>query len=45
MARPNLKIEKQDGGLGRRDPNADMVTGIVMNAVGSADLTLNEIYT
>ncbi len=45
MARPNLKIEKQDGGLGRRDPNADMVTGIIMNAVATPDLILGEIST
>ncbi|MEO2080609.1 MAG: DUF2586 family protein [Leeuwenhoekiella sp.] len=45
MARPKLRVEKLNGGLGRRAPNADMVTGVVMNAVATADMTLGEIYT
>lgn len=45
MARPGLNIELMNGGLGRRTPNADMITGVVMNAIAIDDLELGKIYT
>lgn len=45
MARPGLTIEKLDGGLGRRSPNQDMVTAVVMNAVDTVDMIAGNIYT
>jgi hypothetical protein len=44
MARPNIVIEKLEGGLGRRNPNADMVSGIVMNAVATNEMELGKVY-
>ncbi|HUH35141.1 MAG TPA: DUF2586 family protein [Moheibacter sp.] len=44
MPRPRLIVKKLNGGLGRRTPSADMVTGSVMNAVATTDLILGEIY-
>ena len=45
MPRPKLIIKKLNGGLGRRNPSADMVTGSVMNAVATDEMLLGEIYT
>lgn len=45
MPRPKLIVKKLNGGLGRRSPSADMVTGSVMNAVATDDMELGEIYT
>lgn len=44
MATPNLTIIKTDGNLGRQATTNDMVTGVVMNAVATADLELGVIY-
>lgn len=43
--RPKLIVQKLNGGLGRRNPSADMVTGSVMNAVATSDMVLGNIYT
>ncbi|WP_312399495.1 DUF2586 family protein [Chryseobacterium sp.] len=45
MSRAKLKVTKLNGGLGRRTPSADMVTGSVMNAVATSSMTLGTIYT
>lgn len=44
MARPKLIVKKLNGGLGRRKPNADMVTGVVLNAVATPKMLLGNIY-
>lgn len=44
MPRPKLIVKKLNGGLGRRNPSADMVTGSVMNAVATDSMVLGEIY-
>ncbi|MDY3352302.1 DUF2586 family protein [Riemerella anatipestifer] len=44
MPRPKLIVKKLNGGLGRRSPNADMVTGVVMNALATSQMELNKIY-
>jgi hypothetical protein len=43
--RPRLIVQKLNGGLGRRNPSADMVTGSVMNAVATTEMVLGNIYT
>lgn len=43
--RPKLIVKKLNGGLGRRNPSADMVTGSVMNAVATTTMVLGNIYT
>lgn len=43
--RPRLIVQKLNGGLGRRNPSADMVTGSVMNAVATSEMVLGNIYT
>lgn len=43
--RPRLIVQKLNGGLGRRTPSADMVTGSVMNAVATSEMVLGNIYT
>lgn len=43
--RSKLIVQKLNGGLGRRTPSADMVTGSVMNAVATAQMVLGNIYT
>lgn len=43
--RPKLIVQKLNGGLGRRNPSADMVTGSVMNAVATSEMVLGNIYT
>lgn len=45
MPRPKLIVKKLNGGLGRRNPSADMVTGSIMNAVATDDMAIGEIYT
>lgn len=44
MSRSEITVVKKEGGLGRKAPNADMVSGFVMNGVATAKLTLGEIY-
>lgn len=41
--RSKLEIEVSDGNLGRRDPNTDMVSAIVMNGIATADYALGDI--
>lgn len=43
--RPKLTVKKLNGGLGRRNPSADMVTGSVMNAVATTAMVMGNIYT
>lgn len=43
--RPRLIVQKLNGGLGRRNPSADMVTGSVMNAIATTEMVLGNIYT
>ncbi|WP_241279777.1 DUF2586 family protein [Chryseobacterium cucumeris] len=43
--RPKLIVQKLNGGLGRRNPSADMVTGSVMNAIATTAMVLGNIYT
>lgn len=43
--RPRLIVQKLNGGLGRRNPSADMITGSVMNAVATSEMVLGNIYT
>lgn len=43
--RPKLIVQKLNGGLGRRNPSADMITGSVMNAVATSEMVLGNIYT
>lgn len=43
--RPKLIVQKLNGGLGRRNPSADMVTGCVMNAIATDAMVLGNIYT
>jgi hypothetical protein len=43
--RPKLIVQKLNGGLGRRNPSADMVTGSVMNVIATPQMTLGNIYT
>ncbi|KFF13114.1 hypothetical protein IW15_10145 [Chryseobacterium soli] len=43
--RPRLIVQKLNGGLGRRNPSADMVTGSVMNAIATSKMVLGTIYT
>lgn len=43
--RPKLIVKKLSGGLGRRNPSADMVTGSIMNAVATNEMVLGNIYT
>ncbi|GEN71580.1 DUF2586 family protein [Chryseobacterium lathyri] len=43
--RPRLIVQKLNGGLGRRNSSADMVTGSVMNAVATPEMVLGNIYT
>lgn len=43
--RPRLIVQKLNGGLGRRNPSADMTTGSVMNAVATSEMKLGDIYT
>lgn len=43
--RPKLIVQKLNGGLGRRNPSADMVTGSVMSAIATAQMVLGNIYT
>lgn len=44
MARPKLIVKRLNGGLGRREPNADMVTGVVLNAVATSEMVLGNTY-
>lgn len=44
MARPTLRTEKLNGGLGRRVPSAAMITAAVMQAVATAEMPLDAIY-
>ena len=44
MARPGLEIIKTDGNLGRQEPSEDNVTGMVLNAVATAEMDLGTIY-
>lgn len=44
MARPGLNFEKTNGNLGRQATTNDMVTGMVVNAVATADMVLGTIY-
>ncbi|CAG2532930.1 Protein of unknown function (DUF2586) [Maribacter dokdonensis] len=44
MGRPKLKVQKLNGGLGRRTPSATMVTACVMQAVALASLVHETIY-
>lgn len=44
MARPKLIVKRRNGGLGRRLPSMDMVTGVVMNAVATSQMQLGNIY-
>ena len=43
--RPRLIVQKLNGGLGRRNPSADMVTGSIMNAIATSGMVLGNIYT
>lgn len=43
--RSKLIVQKLSGGLGRRNPSADMVTGSVMNAIATTEMVLGNIYT
>lgn len=44
MGRPGLDIVKTDGNLGKQATTNDMVTGLVLNAVATGEMTLGEIY-
>lgn len=41
----DVTIIKQGGGLGRRNPSQDMVSGLVLHGVGTPDLALGDIVT
>lgn len=43
MGRSTLEIELSDGNLGRRNPNADMVSAMVMNGIATTDYALGDI--
>jgi hypothetical protein len=43
--RPRLIVQKLNGGLGRRNPSADMVTGSIMNAIATPEMVLGDMYT
>lgn len=44
MARPQLTIKKLQGGLGRRITAATMTTGVVLGAVATASMDLDQVY-
>lgn len=41
MALNDVRIQKRTGGLGRRNPSEDMVSGLVLHGVATAGLALN----
>jgi len=43
MGRSKLTVELSDGNLGKREPNADMVSAMVMNGMATGDYTLGDI--
>lgn len=43
MGRSEIEIVVNDGNLGRRSPNADMVSGFVMGGIATADYALGDI--
>lgn len=43
MGRSKLTVEISDGNLGRRQPNADMVSALVMNGVATVDYVIGDI--
>lgn len=44
MTRPQLRIKKLQGGLGRRSPSETMTTAVVMGAIATAAMQLNQVY-
>ena len=47
MARPNVRVTKRNGALGRRNPSTDGVCGFVTTGVavaGTGNLELNKVY-
>ncbi len=42
MEGTGLNVQVLNGGLGRRTPTADMVTGVVMNAVATEGIDLSQ---
>ncbi len=45
MDRPGLRVNRRNGGLGRRQTTNDMTTAVVMNAIAGDDIVLGTIYT